>query len=83
MGDRLGLVRLPIFFFSGITQRLSDSCPGIPLMLSVLADVGGLMAGGLEGAWFVDNHLFSFSYTFVCWWLGVGKTSGLERSVMI
>ena len=27
--------------------------PGIPLMLSVLADVGGLMAGGLEGAWWV------------------------------
>ena len=24
---------------------------GIPLMLSVLADVGGLMAGGLELAW--------------------------------
>ena len=24
---------------------------GIPLMLSVLADVGGLMAGGLEFAW--------------------------------
>ena len=24
---------------------------GIPLMLSVLADVGGLMAGGLEMAW--------------------------------
>ena len=24
---------------------------GIPLMLSVLADVGGLMAGGLETLW--------------------------------
>ena len=24
---------------------------GIPLMLSVLADVGGLMAGGLEAVW--------------------------------
>ena len=32
---------------------------GIPLMLSVLADVGGLMAGGLEGAWFV---VFVFLY---------------------
>ena len=29
-------------------------------MLSVLADVGGLMAGGLEGAWFVFCGLFHF-----------------------
>ena len=42
-----------IFIFSSKITWISHSCLGIPLMLSVLADVGGLMAGGLEGAWFV------------------------------
>ena len=36
-------------------------------MLSVLADVGGLMAGGLEGAWFVTIT----NVIFVCWWSGL------------
>ena len=54
------------------------------------------MAGGLEGAWFVITY-FHFPipscvlvyhellrcFFLVFWWLRVGKTSGLEPSVMI
>ena len=34
-------------------------------MLSVLADVGGLMAGGLEGAWFVITYFPILSYVLL------------------
>ena len=40
-------------------------------MLSVLADVGGLMAGGLEGAWFVFLHFPSYLIVFFVFFLCV------------
>ena len=49
--------------FGGRVFCLLFGIIGIPLMLSVLADVGGLMAGGLEFAWQANKErVISFAH---------------------